>query len=91
MSSTETGASTKSRLSLILLAFFLGPFGAHRFYVGKIETGIVMLVLTIVGYATLGLGIGLILLGIVTVWILIDLFLAITRKFKDSKGEYIIN
>lgn len=29
-----------------LLAFFLGPFGVHRFYLGQIGSGIVMLVLS---------------------------------------------
>lgn len=30
-----------------LLAFFLGTFGVHRFYQGRIGTGILMLVLTV--------------------------------------------
>ncbi len=34
------GASPKSRLAALLLCWFLGMFGAHRFYVGKIGTGI---------------------------------------------------
>ena len=89
--STETGTSTKSRLVLTLLAFFLGELGVHRFYVGKIGTGIGMLVLAIVGWTTAWAGIGLIPLGILGVWNLIDLILAIAGKFKDSKGEYIVN
>ena len=32
--------SRKSRLVAFLLAFFLGMFGAHRFYVGKTGTAI---------------------------------------------------
>ena len=44
--------SSKSRLATTLLAFFLGSFGAHRFYLGKIGTAVTMLVLTIIGYAT---------------------------------------
>ena len=35
--------SPKSRLATSLLAWFLGQFGAHRFYVGKIRTAVVML------------------------------------------------
>ncbi len=35
--------SPKSRLATSLLAWFLGEFGAHRFYVGKTETAVVML------------------------------------------------
>ena len=89
--STETGTSTKSRLVLTLLAFFLGELGVHRFYVGKIGTGIGMLVLAIVGWATIWIGIGFIPLGILWVWNLIDFILAIAGKFKDSKGSYIVN
>ncbi len=34
----------KSRLAAILLAFFLGGFGIHKFYLGQIGWGIVYLV-----------------------------------------------
>jgi len=35
--------SPKSRLVALLLCFFFGILGAHRFYVGKIGTGVLML------------------------------------------------
>jgi hypothetical protein len=47
------GVSNKSRLAITLFSFFLGQFGAHRFYSGHIATAIVMLILTIIGYVTL--------------------------------------
>jgi hypothetical protein len=43
--------SSKSRLATSLLAWFLGQFGAHRFYAGKIGTAVVMLMITILAYA----------------------------------------
>ncbi len=48
-------ASLKSRTVTTLLAFFLGEFGAHRFYLGKNRTAISMLVLASVGYLALAL------------------------------------
>lgn len=60
-------------LAVLLLCFFLGYLGAHRFFVGKIGTGLLMLF-------TLG-GFG--------IWVLIDLILIVTDKFTDSNGESI--
>ena len=66
-------SSEKNWLVTVLLCFFLGGLGAHRFFVGKIGTGIVMLI-------TLG-GFG--------IWSLIDLIVIIAGNFKDSEGNLI--
>ena len=68
--STKTGNSEKSFVATLILCILLGGLGVHRFYVGKIGTGILML-LTIGG------------LGI---WQLIDTIMIATQKFKDSNG-----
>ncbi len=60
----------KSWLVALLLCFFLGSLGAHRFYVGKMGTGVVQLI-------TLG-GCG--------IWALIDFIMIILGKFKDAQG-----
>lgn len=68
-------AAKRSVLVAYLLWFFLGYFGVHRFYLGRVGSGLAMLALfglswaltfLLVGYA------GLLLIGL---WWLIDLLL----------------
>jgi TM2 domain-containing membrane protein YozV len=63
--------SPKSRLVALLLCFFLGILGVHRFYVGKVGTGILMI------FTFGGLGI----------WVLIDLIMIVGGSFKDKEGR----
>ena len=66
----------KSPLLAYLLLIFVGMLGVHRFYLGKTGSGIVMLALLVVGMFTLPMGgFGLILIGALGLWLLIDLFL----------------
>jgi len=81
-----TGVSPKSRTTAALLAFFLGTLGIHRFYTGKPGTGVVMLILNIIGAATLTFGFGIFILGAVGIWIFIDFIMILSGKFKDKSG-----
>lgn len=63
-------ANRKSTGAAYLLWFFLGGFGAHRFYLGRTATGIGQLLLLLLGWIPLFAG--WIALGI---WWLIDAFL----------------
>ena len=65
--------SPKSRWVALALCFFLGEFGIHRFYVGKIGSGILYL-------CTFGLfGFG---------W-LIDFFTILFGSFRDKYGFWL--
>ena len=55
------------------MAALLGPFGAHRFYVGRMRSGILMC-------ATLG-GAG--------IWYLYDLILVAAGSFRDAEGRLV--
>lgn len=67
-------ASPKSKIVALVLCFFLGWLGAHRYYVGKIGTGIIWT-------CTFGMfGIGA----------LIDFFLILFNHFTDKWGRPLI-
>jgi TM2 domain-containing membrane protein YozV len=63
--------SEKNWLPTLLLAIFLGGFGAHRFYIGKIATGIIMLLLSFT--------------GISFIWAIIDIIMIAIGRFTDKK------
>jgi len=85
--------SPKSRLATTLLAWFLGIFGAHRFYIGKTGTAIGMLLLGIAGLATSlffwWLFVGYIFFIAVGIWAFVDFILAIIGSMRDKEGKLI--
>jgi len=66
-------SSDKSRGVAFVLALVLGVFGAHRFYAGKVGTGLLQL-------GTLG-GLG--------IWYLYDVILVASGGFRDKEGRLI--
>ena len=84
--------SPKSRLTATLLVWFLGIFGAHRFYLGKTGTAIAMLVLGILYFSTVWVyGIGFIFGVAVGIWAFIDFIMAVAGVMKDKEGKLIKN
>lgn len=65
------GMSTHSRWIALLLCLFLGVLGIHRFYVGKVWTGLLQM-LTGGGFV---------------VWTVIDFILILFGAFTDSEGR----
>ena len=67
--------SPKSRLVALLLCFFLGVLGVHRFYVGKVGTGILYFFTA----SLFGFG-----------WIF-DMVMIAIGAFRDSRGLPLLN
>ena len=76
----------RSPVVAYLLLIFLGGFAAHRFYLGRMLSAIVLLILFWVGVFLSGIFIGLPLLMIAGLWLLVDLFLipGMIREDKDA-------
>lgn len=68
-----TDKSRKSRIIAFLLCFFFGLLGVHRFYVGKVGTGVLWLLTS----------------GLFGIGALIDLFLIIFGGFRDEDGRIV--
>ena len=65
--------SDKKRWHVVLLCLAFGGMGIHRFYVGKIGTGVIQLVT----------------LSAFGIWGLIDLIMIVTGHFTDKEGKKI--
>jgi TM2 domain-containing membrane protein YozV len=66
-----------------LLAIFLGVFGAHRFYLGRTGSAVVMLILTITFFGII----------ISSIWTFVDLFLIpgmIREKIEALRQTYTV-
>lgn len=72
--SPATHPGKYSWMVVFVLCWFLGVFGAHRFYVGRIGTAVAQL-------CTLG-GLG--------IWTFIDFILILCGQFRDSDGERVM-
>jgi len=76
--------SSKNKVACALFCFFLGIFGAHRFYVKKTGTAVIMLLLCCAGIYSGGW-----VTGISGVWAIVDFIMILMNKFKDGEGKIV--
>lgn len=78
-------ANRKSALLAYILWFFLGWFGLHRMYLGRIGSGVAMLLLQGVSWLTHFILIGYLGFAILALWWLIDAVLipGMTRDYNN--------
>jgi uncharacterized RDD family membrane protein YckC/TM2 domain-containing membrane protein YozV len=67
----RTAVSNKSKSTTFLLCYFFGVLGVHRFYLGKLLTGILMLITG----------------GGLLIWWVLDLYLIAVGRLKDKQGN----
>jgi len=76
-------AGDKSKVAAALLAFFLGVFGVHKFYLGKTSAGIIMLIGGTLGWL-------LVLPGLaISVIALIEFIIYLTTSDDEFQRKYV--
>lgn len=69
----SNNASDQNWVVTLLLCIFLGVLGVHRFYVGKVGTGILMLLTG----------------GVLGILWLIDFIMILVGSFTDKSGRFV--
>ncbi|WP_108650669.1 TM2 domain-containing protein [Dongshaea marina] len=73
------------KITAALLAFFLGAFGAHKFYLGYTKQGVIMLLVFLFGFILLG--IPSMIIGIIA---FIEFILYLIKSDDEFEKTYII-
>jgi len=73
------------RLTAALLAFFLGGFGAHKFYLGYKAQGIIMLLVFWFGFILLGIP-----TGVIALISFIEFILYLSKSDEEFEQIYVI-
>lgn len=88
LQTVPAGVEQKSKLVAGLLGIFLGSFGVHNFYLGRIAIGVIQLVLSLIGWIMCCCYfIGLIIVIPVWIWSIIEAIMILCGAIKkDGKG-----
>lgn len=81
-----SGIGSSKKLTAALFAFFLGAFGAHKFYLGYKAQGLIMLLVFVFGWIILG--IPSIVIGIIA---FIEFILYVTKSDEEFENTYVLS
>ncbi|MGO2088385.1 MAG: TM2 domain-containing protein [Oceanisphaera sp.] len=81
---SPSGSSKK--IPAALFAFFLGAFGAHKFFLGYTKQGVIMLLVFLLGFILLGLP--SMIIGLIA---FIEFILYLIKSDEEFEQTYIVN
>lgn len=84
LNATSSSAAGSKKVAAALFAFFLGAFGAHKFYLGYTKQGIIMLVVTLLGSL---LVIPPIVIGVIA---FVEFIIYLTKSDEEFEQTYVI-
>ena len=80
--------SDKKKVVVALLCFFVGVLGVHRFYVGKVRTGILMIVVLLLPLLIIpNMMMKDFNFGMLWIWAIIDFVRIIKGSFGDKENR----
>ena len=82
--SFDAGGASK-KLAAVLFAFFLGTFGAHKFYLGYNKQGVIMLCVFLFGFILLGLP--SLVIGIIA---FVEFILYLVKSDEEFEQMYVV-
>jgi TM2 domain-containing membrane protein YozV len=81
---TGMALNSKSRIAAALLAWFLGAIGIHKFYLGKTNAGVIMLICGTVGWFLIFPGLGVCLIAF------IEFIIYLTKSDEQFYQDYVV-
>ncbi|MCW8330951.1 TM2 domain-containing protein [Photobacterium sp. SDRW27] len=82
--SVSSGTGSSKKIAAALFAFFLGAFGAHKFYLGYTKQGFIMLLVFLFGFILLGFP--SLIIGIIA---FIEFIIYLTKSDEEFEQIYI--
>ncbi|MFM2480087.1 TM2 domain-containing protein [Celerinatantimonas sp. YJH-8] len=80
----SSGNGSSKKIAAAILAFFLGGFGAHKFYLGYTKQGVIMLLIFLFGFILIG--IPSMIIGIIA---FIEFIIYLTKSDEEFERIYV--